>query len=131
MPDYIFPHASGFTTDVFTPQDNLFAGDQDPFERKVTLLSGEVRGRGTVLGIITASGKYKMSASAAGDGSQTPVAVLAHDSDATAGDIEVIVYEAGTFNENALVLGAGHTIATVRPVLRDVNINLRKNIPAT
>jgi hypothetical protein len=131
MPDYIFPHTSGFTTDTWTPQDNLFAGDQDPIERKVTLLSGEVRARGTVLGIVTASTKYKMSASAAGDGSQTPVAILAHDSDATLGDIEVIVYEAGTFNENALILGAGHTIASIRAGLRDVNINLKKNIPAT
>ena len=130
MPDYIFPHVSGVTTDIFTPQDNLFAGDQDPMERKVTLLSGEVRARGTVLGLITASGKYKMSASAAGDGSQTPVAILAHDSDATAGDIEVIVYEAGTFNENALTLGAGHTIAAIRPGLRALNVHLKKNIPA-
>jgi hypothetical protein len=128
VPDYL--HASGVTTDTFVPQDNLLAGDADTFERKVTVLSGEVRTRGAVLGIVTASTKYKLSASAAGDGSQTPVAILAHDVDATGGDVEAIVYERGTFNENALVLGTGHTIASIRAGLRGLGIDLRKNIPA-
>lgn len=123
-------HARGVDEDVWTPRDNLFAGDENPFERKGTLAAGENRLRGTVLGRVTAGGQLKMSLAAAGDGSQTASVILAHDCDATAAAAECVFYEAGTFNENALTLGAGHTVASIREGLRALGIHLRKNLPA-
>ena len=128
MPDFI--HAQGFTELSLAGADNLFAGDQDRMEGKGVLISGQNLVRGAVLGKITTGGKLTLSLSASSDGSQVPFAILAHDCDASAADKECIVYEAGTFNELALTLGTAHTIASIRAGLRDLNINLRKNIPA-
>jgi hypothetical protein len=118
--------ASGFTAqDSYTP-DRLFAGEYPRVSRKVTLITGENVVRGAVLGKITASGKYNLSLSAAGDGSQTPEAVAAEDADATAADVDVLIYETGEFSEDALTLGAAHTIASIRDGLRDKGIFIHK-----
>ena len=93
---------------------------------KGTLLSGQNLKRGALLGRITVVGKYTLSASAAGDGSQVPVGVLVHDTDASAGDVETLVYVRGDFNQAAMTFGAGHTPDSVRDVLRDANIFLHK-----
>ncbi|MEX1185315.1 MAG: head decoration protein [Gemmatimonadaceae bacterium] len=68
--------------------------------------------------------KYLRSASAATDGSERPVAILAEDCDATSADAECLVYERGDFNESALNFGTGHTAATVRDALRLLGITL-------
>lgn len=107
--------------------DNLIAGEYPRVERLVTIAAGADLAKGAVLGRITASGKYKLSASAAVDGSQTPDAVLAEAATAASGDVQAVVYFSGEFNENALVLGAGHTVDAVRLVLRAKSIFLRKN----
>lgn len=107
----------------FTP-DGLCAGDFPIRTLKVTIASGQNVARGALLGAITASGKYILSASAAGDGSQVPKAILAEDVDATGGDKEGIVYVSGDFNSTALIYGTGHTAASVKDVLRDANIYL-------
>lgn len=52
----------------------------------VTLISGQNLKAGAVLGKITASGKYTAVAPAASDGSQTAVAILLSDTDASGGD---------------------------------------------
>src|SRR5690348_9056987 len=102
-----------FGSSDFVP-DRLLAGDADDLvTRKVTLVAGQTLVRGAVLGIITASGKYTLSASAAADGSQAPDSILAQDCDATAADAECLIYERGTFNEGAVTLGAGHTVASI------------------
>jgi len=62
--------------------------------------------------------KYKLSASASTDGSQTPDLILAQDADASGGDVEAMAYESGTFIESGLTLGAGITVAAVREGLR-------------
>jgi hypothetical protein len=114
---------ASLTSDTFTP-DRLVAGPMPLASKKVTLLSGQSRTRGAVLGKITASGKYTLSASAAADGSQTPDVVLAQDCDATAGDAEALVYERGDFNTSALTLGAGHTASSIAAGLRAKGITL-------
>jgi Bacteriophage lambda head decoration protein D len=76
------------------------------------------------------SEKYKLATSAAVDGSQYPDAVLAKDTDATGGDTTTGVYIAGEFNENALILGTGHTLDTVRESLRAKGIQLLPSVPA-
>jgi hypothetical protein len=107
-------------------QDALLAGsNQLPITRTVTLISGQNLARGAVLGKITASGKYTLSASAAGDGSNTPTAILVDATDASGGDKLCGIYEAGEFNEAALTLGVGHTLASIRDGLRDLGIHLK------
>lgn len=58
----------------------------------VTIVSGAgVLAAGTVLGKITASGKYTASPHSGADGSETAVAVLAYAADATAADVTAVV----------------------------------------
>lgn len=58
---------------------------------KATLVAGQALSAGTVLGRITASGKYTLHNPAANDGSQTAVAVLLADCDATSADATALV----------------------------------------
>lgn len=106
--------------------DGLIAGEQPVISKKKTLVSGQNLTRGAVLGRITTGGKYTLSASAAADGSQTPLAVLAEDCDASGGDKECLVYERGDFNAAKLTFGTGHSATTTATLdaLRDVNINV-------
>lgn len=96
----------------------LIAGNFPIAHSSITLLSGQNVGRGAVLGRVTASGKYKLSASAASDGSEVPVAIAAEPIDATAGDAAGPAYHTGEFNAAQLAFGAGHTAASVEAALR-------------
>lgn len=101
--------------------------------RAITLTAGNLL-RGSVLGSTDdgsdsdPSGNYKLSASAASDGSQTPKVILAEDCDASGGAKETVAYFAGTFNEEQLHFGTGHDKYSVREALRDVGINLQNAI---
>ncbi len=119
---------ASFGSSSYTP-DRLIAGDFPITTRKVTIDTGVIV-RGSLLGRITATGKYVLSAAAAGDGSEVPLAILADSVDASAADVEAIAYESGEFSEDAIVLGAGHTIASVRDGLRDLDIYLRSPVSA-
>ena len=122
-----FMPASGFTNQGTYQPDNLIAGEFPRVARKVTIGTGANLVAGAVLGKITATGKFILSASAAGDGSQSPDAILAEDAAAAAADKEAIVYFSGEFNELALTFGVGHTATSVRDTLRDKSILLTKN----
>ena len=61
----------------------------------VTLLTGTSYKVGSVLGKITASGKYKLAAVGAVDGSAIAVAVLLTATDATAGDATGVILARG------------------------------------
>jgi hypothetical protein len=111
-------------TSTYTP-DSLVAGDFPQAFDTVTLLSGQDLKRGAVVGKVTASGKYKLSASEATDGSQTPVAVLEQDCDASAGDAPAVIKLTGDVRGAALTLGAGHTVASVKAALRPLSIFVR------
>ncbi|MHA4733277.1 head decoration protein [Ensifer adhaerens] len=102
---------------TFSPND-LLVSDVPVITRNVTIASGQNLKRGAVLGNITASDKHILSASAAADGSQTPALVLAIDCDASAGDVVAAVYASGAFDASKLILGAGHTAATVEAAFR-------------
>lgn len=108
--------------------DALLAGDFPRVTEKVTVITGQTLARGAVVGIITASSKATLSASAAGDGSETPVAVLAEAVDASAADVEAVVYRTGEFNEDAITLGTGHTVASVKDGLRQRSIFLKSPV---
>ena len=105
-------------------KDALVAGEVGTLEA-ITIASGQNLARGTVLGFITANNKAVLSLAAAEDGSETPVAILSDAVDASAGDRPAVAYFAGEFNSRALVLGAGHTIESIRGALRARGIFLR------
>ncbi len=107
--------------------DNLFSGHYPRIERLVTITAGADLVKGAVLGRITADGKFILSASAAGDGSEVPDAILAEDALAAGADVQAVVYFSGEFNENALTLGVGHTIDSIRAAMRSKSLYLRKN----
>jgi hypothetical protein len=117
-----------FSSNVYAPDRLLGVGPHRT--QTVTILSGQVLARGAVLGMVTASSKYLLSLTAAADGSQTPRAICAVDVDATGGDKEGQVFVEGEFNETELVLGAAHTVTTIREPLRGVGIITKKPVPA-
>lgn len=120
----------GLTSQGDENPDNLLAGDFDRETRTVTIVSGTAAlTRGAVLGRVTASGKYNLSLAAAGDGSEVPEAILAEDADASAADVEAPVYLTGTFNEDAITIGTGHTADSIRQGLRDKGIFLKTVVP--
>lgn len=123
--------AAGFTDYTSVAPDNLLAGDGETFADKGTLITGQNLKRGALLGRITATGKYTLALSASSDGSQTPVVILAEDCDATSADKECLVYKAGTFNINAIILGTGIVLDTAtRHALRGLDIFFRTNVVA-
>lgn len=111
--------------------DRLIAGLTQQVTENRILLSGQNLKRGAVVGLITASGKVTLSASAASDGSQVPYGVLLDDYDASGGDLAgcgVIIK--AEVNERALILGTGHTLDSIRGPLRDAGIFLKPSVPA-
>ncbi len=118
-------YRASFSTEGVSASKVLVAGNAHLLVgRKVTLLAGQVYTAGTVLGVITASKKHTVSASAATDGSEAPDLILAETVDATAADREALGYARGDFNTSALVIGAGHTLASITEALRTKGITL-------
>lgn len=117
-------------SEVYIP-DNLFAGSVMP---KVTdtmvIAAGQNLPRGALLGRITADGKGKLVDKNATDGSQTVYAVLAEDVDATAADKVAAVFLTGEFNENALTVAAGNTVAEHKAAARDRGIFIKSVVRA-
>jgi len=85
-------------TDTVKTQDELLAGSSELLaEYGITLVSGQNLTRGAPLGRITTSGKYTQYNPNASDGSQTFVALLAEDVDASSGDEKGVAYFSGRF----------------------------------
>lgn len=130
-PYYNSPFQPGVTQDAFMP-DQLIGGDMKIVTHAGrTLLAGLYYKRGTVLGRITASGKYTIALFAANDGSQVPCNILVDDVDATLADALGGIYAMGEFNENAVILGTGITLAAAKAALETQNIYLKSAITAT
>lgn len=116
--------------DTQTP-DNLIADLEETTSIEgITILTGQgTLARGSVLGIITASGKGKMAAKANSDGSQVAKYILADDVDTAAEDVVAQCYRKGSFNRQALVFAAGNTAADHEDSLRQYGIFLKDNLP--
>jgi|SRR6185437_6689047 len=126
------PQTPGIAAEAYIP-DQLIAGRFPLVTDSVTLTNISSTGalkRGTVLGVITASGKYGIALSASADGSQTPNAILADDADPTGGDVVAGIYLSGEFNTNAMTFGTGITIANSKATLRDASIFLKTSVSA-
>lgn len=124
MPQYPYQFSENYT------QDKLVAGLTQLVSETVVLSAGTAYKRGMVLGRVTASGKLALSLSAAADGSQAPYGICVDDFDATAADSYGGVYVKGEFNQNALILGAGQTLAGIHDALRAAGIFLKPSVPA-
>ncbi|MDF2891238.1 MAG: bacteriophage lambda head decoration protein [Clostridia bacterium] len=113
---------------TFAP-DNLIAGENVPIQLNgITILAGQgVLKRGSVIGIITASGKGKHVAKASVDGSEIAKFILADDVDTTA-DVVAQCYQSGLFNREALIFPAANTAADHEDSLRQYGIFLKDNI---
>jgi hypothetical protein len=102
---------------------SLIAGDTDLIARPITVVGGStVNGvtplpRGTVLGPVTASGKYIPSVAGATGGSGLPVAILADTVDPSAGDVLCAAYFAGEFADVKLTFDVSWTSATLQAAL--------------
>jgi len=114
--------------------DNLFADLTVPVLIKgITLAKGQgLLKRGTVLGIVTASGLAKVVDSSKTDGTEKANCILADDVDTGDGsassDFPAQAYISGYFNRNALVFGGTDTADTHELYLRELGIYLKDNI---
>lgn len=121
-----------FGSTSYSP-DRLVGGDLKLITREVTLTDIGATGplvRGTVLGMIAADERYGVSLAASGDGSESPRAILAIDADPSGGDVTALIYDQGEFNANALTIGTGHTVASIREALRALSIHLKVPVAA-
>lgn len=113
-----------FRTETYDP-DNLIAGHKPPAKAvPITLTDGEVVVRGSVLGRVTATGKYLLSLNAAVDGSQTARAIAAEAASPSGADATILAYVEGEFNQDKLTFGTGQTAANTKDDLMDVNVYL-------
>lgn len=86
-----------------TTEDNLIAGSTPPIATKTgTLITGQNLVRGAVLGRIGASKKLTECNTGAADGSQVPMAILVHATDASAADKTCQIYVAGDFHKDEM-----------------------------
>lgn len=114
-------------SETYTPE-NLIAGDY-PIVTDIVVIDTGTLAKGTVLGKITATGKYVIcNSGGTDDGSRTPSAILLEAADASSADVNAVVALSGSFNESKLVFGGSDTADTHRAALRDVNIYIKKAV---
>ncbi|HAT7708243.1 head decoration protein [Enterobacter roggenkampii] len=118
------PWRPGMVQDVYVP-DQLVSGPLQLVTDTVTITGGKAYKRGTVLGVVTASGGYQLSVKTATDGSEVPSAILVDDVDATAGDVQGGVYLMGEFNGHRIIIDNSWTVETVAQALRPSSIFIR------
>lgn len=85
--------------------------------------------RGTVLGIVTATGKAVPVDKDAVDGSNKADCVLANDVDTNStGTLVEVAYSSGSFNRKAMFVGAGDVVEDHELRLREVGIYLKDKL---
>ena len=120
--------APGMKSSLFVP-DQLIAGTLQLVTDSGTITGGSFK-RGTVLGMITASGKYTKSVKTAADGSQNPVAILVDNVDASTADQNGGLYLMGEFNQNRIIFDNSWTVPGLKAALRPLSIFLKDSIQA-
>jgi hypothetical protein len=79
------------STEGVSANEVILSGGTSISREAVTVISGQNLVAGTVLGKITASGKYTLHNNAASDGSEVASAVLLADCDASGGDTKGLI----------------------------------------
>ncbi len=117
---------SNLTITNFSTEDGI-RGVSTSEQGVITLTENTTVGRITILGRITATGKYGVYASGATDGTEKPIAVSVSEAVSTvAGDYAVGVMLGGEVREDSLIIhgsdpGVGITDA-IKDMLRDYGI---------
>lgn len=92
--------------------------ESDKYHSRSTGLLASGQGKlksGTVLGRLTASGKYVVAAASGSDGSQTATAILLLSADATSADAQIVVVDThADVSHNGLTWGSTINDATKR-----------------
>lgn len=120
--------APGMKSALFVP-DQLIAGTLQ-LVTDTGIITGGVFKRGTVLGLVTASGKYTKCVKTAEDGSQNPVAILVDDVDASTADQNGGLYLMGEFNQNRIIFDNTWAISALKTALRPLAIFLKDSTQA-
>lgn len=109
-------------------RDNLFGGDYPVKYGEVEIGASETLVRGTVLGIITASGYGTTLDIAAADGSENFWGILTEDVTTGVGETKMAPAAiAGSFQSQALVMGGATTIADIKEAARALNCYIDEN----
>ena len=82
------------------------------------------------LTVVGRGGQYIACVKTASDGSQTPLAILVDDADASAGPVRCGVYVAGEFNVRAIIADSSWNATTLTLALRPVGIFLKASVSA-
>ncbi|MCR1299802.1 head decoration protein [Enterobacter kobei] len=115
--------APGMKSALFVP-DQLVAGTLQ-LVTDTGIITGGAFKRGTVLGLVAASGKYTQCVKTAEDGSQLPVAILVDDVDASSFDQNGGLYLMGEFNQHRIIFDNSWTTADLKKALRPLDIFLK------
>jgi len=115
--------APGMKSALFVP-DQLVAGTLQ-LVTDTGIITGGAFKRGTVLGLVAASGKYTQCVKTAEDGSQLPVAILVDDVDASSFDQNGGLYLMGEFNQHRIIFDNSWTTADLKKPLRPLAIFLK------
>mgnify|MGYP001370363579 FL=1 len=115
--------APGMKSALFVP-DQLVAGTLQ-LVTDTGIITGGAFKRGTVLGLVAASGKYTQCVKTAEDGSQLPVAILVDDVDASSSDQNGGLYLRGEFNQHRIIFDNSWTTADLKKALRPLAIFLK------
>lgn len=108
--------------------DSLIAGEKVPvIPTGVTLAAGQgVLQRGTLLGVVTASGLAVLCDNTKSDGSQVPKYILGTTTDTGASgatlNAPALAYQSGTFNRAAVITANNQPLSAFENQLRQYNI---------
>ncbi|EMO4273031.1 head decoration protein [Klebsiella variicola] len=120
--------APGMKSSLFLP-DQLIAGTLQLVTDSGIITGGTYK-RGTVLGMVTATGKYTLSVKTATDGSEKPVAILVDNVDASTADQNGGLYLMGEFNHNHIIFDNSWDIPALKTALRPLAIFLKDSTQA-
>ena len=120
--------APGMKSSLFLP-DQLIAGTLQLVTDSGIITGGTYK-RGTVLGMVTATGKYTLSVKTATDGSETPVAILVDNVDASTADQNGGLYLMGEFNQSRIIFDNSWAIPALKTALRPLAIFLKDSTQA-
>ncbi|MCE2001489.1 head decoration protein [Enterobacter asburiae] len=115
--------APGMKSALFVP-DQLIAGPLQ-LVTDTGIITGSACKRGTVMGLVTATKKYKPCVKTAKDGSEHPCAILVDNVDATHSDQPGGLYLMGEFNQHRIIFDNSWTSAELKQALRPLAIFLK------
>lgn len=117
----------GSTEVTVATSTSLIAGGYPRAELGVVIPTGQAAlTKGTIMGRVTASGKYIPWASGASDGSEVMRGILGADTLAATNDVTSFIYQSGEFNRALITPAFGTLTAANLDTLAALGIYLRE-----